>query len=211
MLPGPTLIKECPHCLKPIKVYTIRSGNTAGAIYWTDGKRFAPMLPEIPWLVKCAKCRGLLWIDAARDLGWLEAKIAKWRKAQEYLEPTETDFLGALAAGLGADAEKQRYLRLQAWWAANDRVRPDPEAPVRWEHSPQARGNMRSLSAELDETDEFERLLKAKLARELGLFEEAERLLSGDYGEHLRPRVKFLQKLTAQRSTTVAQFPDQDD
>jgi hypothetical protein len=50
---GTTIIKKCLECSGLIKEYTIMSGNTFGAIFWTDGKRDAPMLPDLPWLVKC--------------------------------------------------------------------------------------------------------------------------------------------------------------
>ena len=44
MLPGPTIIRECPECGQPIKQWTLLSGNAFGARFWTDGKPDAPML-----------------------------------------------------------------------------------------------------------------------------------------------------------------------
>jgi hypothetical protein len=51
-------------------------GNTIGAIYWTDGKREAKMLPNHPWLVKCPVCSRLFWVDEAVgvDTGFDAAK-----------------------------------------------------------------------------------------------------------------------------------------
>ena len=69
MLPGPILIKQCPQCQKLFSESTLASGNTIGATFWTDGKCEAPMLPETPWLVKCAHCGHLIWIDEARQVG----------------------------------------------------------------------------------------------------------------------------------------------
>ena len=52
MRPGPTIIKKCSVCSELIQQHTIRSGNTFyGAIFWTDGKREAPMFPDQPRLV----------------------------------------------------------------------------------------------------------------------------------------------------------------
>ena len=45
----PTIIK-CPSCKRLQKRMTLRSGNTFGAIFYSDGTRDAPMLPEIPYV-----------------------------------------------------------------------------------------------------------------------------------------------------------------
>ena len=58
MLPGPTTIKRCPGCKGLLAEGTLASGNTLGATFWTDGKREAPMLPEMPWLVGRARTSG---------------------------------------------------------------------------------------------------------------------------------------------------------
>jgi hypothetical protein len=57
MLPGPNVIRQCNHCQKPFTEPTLMSGNTFGATFWTDGKQEAPMLPDMPWLVKCPHLR----------------------------------------------------------------------------------------------------------------------------------------------------------
>ena len=49
MLPGPDMYKHCSSCHQLIIEETLMSGNTFGAIYWSDGKREAPMLPKTPW------------------------------------------------------------------------------------------------------------------------------------------------------------------
>jgi hypothetical protein len=41
MLPAPNLIRQCGQCQKPFAQPTLRSGNTIGATFWTDGKREA--------------------------------------------------------------------------------------------------------------------------------------------------------------------------
>jgi len=38
MLPGTTIIKQCSECSGYITQETIVSGNTIGAVIWTDGK-----------------------------------------------------------------------------------------------------------------------------------------------------------------------------
>jgi hypothetical protein len=71
-----------------------------------------------------------------------------------------------------------------------------------------AQDNMRHLFELLDQTDETQRLLKVELARELGLFNVAEQLLSYEYPEQLRSKVVFLKDLANQRNVKVAPFPE---
>ena len=68
MIPGPTTIKKCSECSGLIKENSILSGNTVGAKYWTDGKGYAPMLPDWFWLVKCPHCHNLLWINELKKI-----------------------------------------------------------------------------------------------------------------------------------------------
>jgi hypothetical protein len=53
------IIRGCPHCKAHVVQEETVSGNTIGAIYWTDGKREAKMLPNLPLLAKCPVCGGL--------------------------------------------------------------------------------------------------------------------------------------------------------
>lgn len=69
MMPGLDIILECPGCEKPVSQMTLLSGNTFGARYWTDRKIEAPMMLDIPWLVKCPECAFLFWADEAEELG----------------------------------------------------------------------------------------------------------------------------------------------
>ena len=55
MIPGPNIIIKCPSCGKLHQRKSIISGNTCGAIFFSDGSRIAPMLPDFPYFVKCQK------------------------------------------------------------------------------------------------------------------------------------------------------------
>lgn len=48
MLPAAPLHLVCPSCKGILLVRQIASGNTFGAIVWTDGKAECPMLPPAP-------------------------------------------------------------------------------------------------------------------------------------------------------------------
>jgi hypothetical protein len=205
MLPGPNLIRQCGHCQKPFAQPTLRSGNTIGATFWTDGKREAPMLPETPWLVKCPHCGHVLWLDEATELGKEDpfVRTSRWPDAREYAEPTEPDYLAAVETPLADLPEKVRYIRMRAWWAANDRLRRDGDQGTA-ELPEGARRNMESLLSGLSEADEQQRLMRAELARELGRFGEAERLLAMSYADGLQHAVRRISELVGERKTRVA-------
>ena len=57
MLPGNAEIVKCPYCGTEKELMTLLSGNTFGAVYWSDNKRIAPMLPSVSPVQKCPNCR----------------------------------------------------------------------------------------------------------------------------------------------------------
>lgn len=68
MRPGPTLIVKAPGCQSPVKVSTLASGNTFGAVFWTDGKCEAPMLPDHSRLRKHPTEGILFWADECEEI-----------------------------------------------------------------------------------------------------------------------------------------------
>jgi hypothetical protein len=240
MIIGPSLIKDCPQCLKPFKQWTTISQNTFGASYWTDGRMMARSYPDFPKLVKCPHCKNLLWVDEAKIIGqeFFRGFTPKSRRdslvalldesenghqeppsirhdefsgVQNYLKPSDSDYLAFLDGGHARNNKEVRYIRMRAWWAANDPMRRPPRRrkhrSIILGQSLKAQDNMRLLFELFDQTDERQRLLKAKLARELGRFDLAEQLLSSEYSENLHPKVIFLKSLTGQRNIKVAHFP----
>jgi hypothetical protein len=181
------------------------SGNTFGATFWTDGKREAPMLPETPWLAKCPHCGQFLWLDEAVEVGKEEAfgHNESWPDAQRYEELSEQDYMAALGMPSADSPEKVRYIRIRAWWAANDRLRRAWRLGT-GSLSEEARRNMESLLTLLSEADEQQRLMRAELARELGLFEEAERLLAMEYTDQCQHAATRISALVKKRNTSVA-------
>ena len=47
---------KCPFCGTKKELMTLVSGNTFGAVYWSDNKRIAPMLPTVSPVQKCSNC-----------------------------------------------------------------------------------------------------------------------------------------------------------
>jgi hypothetical protein len=194
------IVRECPHCQAYVVQEDTVSGNTIGAVLYTDGRRYAPMLPDHPWLAKCPTCSGLFWVDEAVEVdSGFEAAEGK----QKVLAPSERDLLDFLA-GPVLPRDKELYLRMHAWWAANDvwRWLPNPKPAF----SKDQAENLKALSLMLDERQPAERIMKAEIARELGSFEECRWLLLNPFDEAYQGVVSFIRKLAEDRVRGVRPF-----
>lgn len=192
MLPGPDYVYRCPNCSALAKQGSISSGNTFGAVYWSDAKCEARMLPESPALVACPNCGTYLWKKSLELVGKVEwyrpfrpaaagETPAEWAKAPYLRSPDGDDFTQALSAGLGDTPERERYIRVRLWWSLNDAYRTD-NAGHRGEDTAFL-GNLVRLALLLDDSAN-DTLLQAEIARESGRFEQAVQLCDKIVGTH---------------------------
>lgn len=56
---------HCPSCRAFVWTYQ-RSGNSLGAVQWTDGKLIGAMWPDDSGIRRCPACRGFVWLEDAR-------------------------------------------------------------------------------------------------------------------------------------------------
>lgn len=205
MLPGPTIIRRCSACTKLIEQFTLTSGNTIGARFWTDGKRDAPMLPDEPWLVKCQHCGALVLIDEQQEVGIVDGRLPRqdsFKDALPYDTPSPDDYFAFLQKGV-SDSEKEQYVRLCAWWAGNDaRRNGGAVTPL----SDDEIANLDAYAALLDETDESGRIIKAEIMRELGRYEDAVALLSTPFREQLAFAAAIIGNLSVQKIAVVREI-----
>ena len=194
------LIRECPHCRAHVVEEQTVSGNTIGAVLFTDGKRHAPMFPDHPQLAKCPVCGGLFWVQEAVEVDYgFEAAEGK-KKIQA---PSEKELLDYLV-GQALPRKQEKYLRFRAWWAANDSWRWLPNSTPSF--SKEQVKNLKALSALLDESDSDQRIYKAEIARELGNFEECLLLLSYQFEPGYDFAVSFIRKLAEGKVQAVKPF-----
>lgn len=184
MIPEPDQVIACPHCGFLARQHTLRSGNTSGAILWSDGKREAPMLPEFPAVARCRGCKRFYWVEEAEVKGEIEPfgnkskRVPKeWERAEPTQHLTVDEYIEALDTGVGSDMQKERYLRVHFWWAVNDIVRRNANAQISTRYVQKLHENLANLSVPLDERDPNDRIMKAEIARETGDFTQAIRLL----------------------------------
>lgn len=210
--PGPDIIRECPKCKAPLMQGTTLSGNTFNSTLWTDGRFFAPMLPERLWYVKCPKCKELFWIDEAKQLGeqpWESFKENRpWPNAEPCDTPSEADYLNALVGG-DLRETKVAYLRIHAWWCANDWARTNVTDARAF--TPAQQANMQALASSLDKKNEDDLISIAEISRELGRFDECIELLQHQFADpRLSRPAHYIRYLAEIGDPVVRRFPDDD-
>jgi hypothetical protein len=163
------------------------------------------MLPQQPLLVRCPHCSALVWVDEQELVGsqspW-EREDGAFREAKHYLTPTASDYEPMVSAW-AHDRGKCRYLRMHAWWAANDaRRRSALPAPF----SDEEVRNLEGLIELLDESLNEDRLMKAEALRELSRFEEALRLLAEGVDPRGARAATFIRELATKGDIFVRAF-----
>ena len=126
--PGPELIYECPNCGWIFERSSIGSGNTFGALPFSDGKLIAPMLPDYGMFTKCGNCNAILDISVLTEIGihdWYVTHKSKW-----YIDPsskkwTHTESLGMqdFYKALALFPQHELYIRQRILWLYNDNIR----------------------------------------------------------------------------------------
>jgi hypothetical protein len=203
MLPGPDYYYRCPSCSAVAYQESIASGNTFGAVYWSDAKREAPMLPESSALIACPICSTYLWIESLVPIGQfnrypsLQQITSKqerpklpveWADARQFRTPDAKDLAHALDAGLADTPERERHLRVRLWWRLNDRHRGDEKRDESADDTTFL-SNLDKLASLLDDGAN-DALLRAEIARERGCFSRAvelcDALISMNAAAHIK-------------------------
>lgn len=177
MIPDADLIITCPYCDAPSRVFQLISGNTFGAITWTDGWMDAPMMPRTPRITRCAQCRKIYWVATASQHGYVplgdEGEGGKLKDVP-HIEPLgEADCFEALRDGLAPTSDLELELRVFAWWRGNDAFR-EPQHSAGHGTSLDAVANMERIVALTEDIwEEDLALFRAEAQRHLGQFDDA--------------------------------------
>lgn len=215
---APSEVIQCPGSEEVRQVLRLYSGNTFGAVFWSDGFRIAPGLPDLPAITRCESGGPIFWVASARVLGTVPygdaADPHAWRASAPVRALTEGELLEALAQGLGDTPERERDLRMRAWWEANAAFRragvpPAPPGASDFLMGSPARANLEALLRLLDEGVLGDRLTKAEALRELGRLDEARALMPAQEPAEEGPRRRWalLMDRLAARDARVARFP----
>lgn len=176
MIPGPILIIPCPVCSFQGKKRTLISGNTFGAVLWSDGKKVAPMLPEYPYLVKCRKCGSFFYTrekDAIGEYSWSDQEKDKWPNVDFFEFPSFTEYFEALGTEID-----ELYIRHMAFKSYNDYIRNNKEDEITMDMRDLYFDNLKSLLYLFSEEEPKEIFSLIEINRQLGRFEKCKELLN---------------------------------
>ena len=212
MIPGPDHVYACRGCGSLVRIASLVSGNTVGAVWWTDGKMSAPMLPEVPSFSRCGGCRRFFWVSGLKEVGKIQHMVGgsgarpEWLQAPRIRELEEDELLEAIDAGLFGDRNEELYLRVRAWWAANEPLRDLPPGEGTADGaglSQRAQANLERLAGMFDSGQPDERLFLAEIERERGRFETALDLLRADFPAQFSAAADRIRELAQARDALV--------
>lgn len=202
MLPGPDLLVKCPHCGNDKRLMSLMSGNTFGALQWSDTYQYAPMLPRLSSVQKCPSCQEYFMLpdeepryvtDKDDSFSCFETGRLSYSEIKEAMAALEN-------SGLSKDQE--RSLRFEFLHRFNDAFREfdkdsrdfTGDIPQDKERSEADwdlhRDNLKKLIVLLQEEWSVDALVLAELYREAGMFDESLALL-----EQYSPSEPFFEKL----------------
>ncbi len=184
-IPGPPLIVECPKCGGEKRLLSLISGNTFGAMQWSDLYQYAPMLPRLSPVQKCPNCNGYFLLSQAKKCyeddhkGHGETGRLTFEEIKEALSLLEDESLSK---------EDQFSIRFEFLHRYNDAFRAyvedfyEDDTEIQFPERDEAdvrlhQTNLRALIVLMDETNEKEIPLIAELYREAGMFEKCISLL----------------------------------
>ena len=212
MLPGPILIIECPFCSTLIKLRTLASGNTFGATRWSDGKLDAPMLKERPELAKCKKCGHFYFIKNARiieELDWFsdEAQNARLGLVYADLDFIKFPTLKQYLRSLDEIKDDHTYIRLQIWRLYNNNYRRNRNKQLSDAAQLIYDENAAQLIKLLRGNTEEDKILKTELYRNLGKFDQSQKLLERISTEYDDIKAALLKEILLKNKRTI-KLPD---
>lgn len=153
----------------------------------------------------------------------------EWRRAPMIDLLDEQELMSAINSRAASGVRRERKLRILLWWKGNDRFREKYDrasqrrlaqdeplkaglraVPARQYEAPalEHRANMERLHAILEAREPKMRLMKAELARELGLFEECLALLAPPFRKQFRTAAELIRGLADQGIAAVAEIRD---
>ncbi len=205
---GPPKILACPDCGTPIRVWSLLSGNTCGAVLWSDGKLQAPGLPNAPQITRCSRCSVFFWVSKAQEFTGKESRWTFWKKPEAVRVLAAAEYLEALESGVASMREEEFYLRIHAWHGWNDSFRCMPDSSSAVCVNSRHTANLQALSALLSLDDPNHLLMKAEIARELGNMAEAVRLLSHPLPPPFADQAEQMRSWVEAGETWVKRFRD---
>ena len=116
-IPGHPQILTCPHCGQTKEIMSLVSGNTFGAVVWSDNKCIAPMLPEISNVQKCPNCKKYFIVSRQKTV-YAESGFSAERGLLSFAEVKEA--FAQLSQEKFHDNKEEANVRMMLHHAYND-------------------------------------------------------------------------------------------
>ncbi len=207
MLPGAVIIRKCRKCGSEYSERTLMSGNTFGAIMWSDGLMLAPMLPDSDYLIKCPQCKNLTWIDDDKIVRKLELHDENFDNLYrpEYLRPEKEDFFNAIKDhSINTETERERYLRIKYWQQSNRKFRGGKNLDQKF--TADESENLYKLIEHLDQNSDEDNIMMAEIYRELGEFNKCIELLDKNFPDEFQSTVEKIRTKATEKYPFVFQL-----
>jgi len=208
MVPGPQIVYKCPNCEHLTQQGTIRSGNTIGATFYSDGKYDAPMMSDILQFNKCRKCETFYWFEGSHELIRYELSI-EGHPLQHVESPQLIrieDFHKALERSIYRTYGEIIYIRQRLMWAYNDQIsfnkKPQREKIKDYRHY----DNLKILMENLFMEKPYHIMLASEIHRNLGEFEKSISLLRALENENYNDKKAKLMQACHQGYRNVLVF-----
>ena len=217
-------LKKCTNCDGEFISNSLRSGNTRGAVFYTDGYMFSPMYSEEVHIVKCPDCGSYLWKNSLSTIKYFsESEFIQYRGTDNLggsYQPS-IDFEHLLLTPIWKNLDQEKYIRIRAWWAYNNRYRPQEyqmEFPL-WEKYCRESGlpiksrdfsitleqekNLHRILELLELQNQNDRLMMAEIHRELGDFTLSISLLDFDFSDDFKGYARVIVNLCNKQVSKV--------
>lgn len=176
-------------------------------VMFSDGRTISPELNEALEVSRCSACREFYWIEDAPVVGGEVAADLPLVRALSIAEYEEL-----ISEGIATmTTDEEEIIRTELLWAFNDRTRQGKPLFESDEEKAVWQDNIDALYKMLDTSDVYSRLLKAEIAREMGLFEEAETLLSSIKEAQLAPVKRMMLNAVKHGETEVFKIENSEE
>jgi len=203
-------IQRCSECSGLVDDRRISAG---GIILqeWTDGKTNNSAINVSShsrcFLVKCPYCLKNIWfnkLEVHSSQSLLFGEPEDFDKSRPFSKPKVQDYADELAAGRVSPDNEENF-RLVMWWVGNDRRRDIKKKKPMLDSELE---NLQTLSKVCEDPNKYQRLKLAEIKRELGLFDEASRLLIESCNNKKTDEYRiFLQGLVSKQDCRVRAIP----
>ncbi len=205
-------VKQCTKCGSQFTISSVRSCNTFGATYYTDGFICGPMFTHQSALLSCPSCREFLWrdelptIESTTDYDYYRASLRK--SMPDALGMGLLIYEDAIKARIWRTEEQERYIRIRLWWLYNSdyyKVRHRPwwllirergeQHNEEFVLSSEQEENLRRLLTLTDSPDPDMLIMRAEIFRELGEFGKCVEVLNKITDDRLQVAVDVIMRL----------------